>query len=109
MGFRARSPRFQGGNLDANLALAGKLAAIASARGASAAQIAIAWVMTRGDDILPLIGARKRSQLAESLAATDIALTVGECAAIEAAVPAGAFAGTRYDAHGMQMLDSEKG
>ena len=107
--FRTRSPRFQGENFAANLRLVDKLAAIAAAKGVTAAQLAVAWALSRGEDILPLVGARRPESLAESFGATEIALTPQELAAIEAAMPAGAVAGTRYDAHGMQSLDSEKG
>lgn len=106
--FRGRTPRFQGENLSRNLAFAAQLQALAAARGATAGQFAIAWALSRGDDILPLIGARRRPQLAQALAALDLSLTAEELAAMERAVPAAQFAGTRYDAHGMTMLDSEK-
>ena len=106
--FRAHSPRFQGENLKRNAELVGALSAVAAKRGATAAQVAIAWVLRRGDDIIPLIGARHREQLKESLAALELELTPAELAEIEAAVPAGAVAGTRYAAPQMAMLDSEK-
>jgi aryl-alcohol dehydrogenase-like predicted oxidoreductase len=107
--FRTVSPRFAAGNLDRNLALVEALRAVADAKGATVAQIAIAWVASRGTDIVPLVGARRRDRLTESLGALRVELTAGDLAAIERAVPAGAAAGDRYDAHHMAMLDSERG
>ena len=106
--FRARSPRFSGENLDRNLALVEALRGIAEAKGISVAQAAIGWVLSRGTDIVPVIGARKRERLAEALGALDIAFGADELKRIEAAVPLGAAAGDRYDKWGMSMLDSEK-
>jgi aryl-alcohol dehydrogenase-like predicted oxidoreductase len=106
--FRAHGPRFTGQNLDRNLALVDALRAIAEEKGATVAQIAVAWVVTRGPDIVPLIGARRRTQLAESIAALDITLSADDLARIEHAVPPGAAAGTRYAAQQMAMLDSER-
>ena len=75
----------------------------------TAAQLAIAWVGSRGDDIIPLIGTKRRDRLAEALyALTDLTLSADELAAIEAAVPAEAVAGERYDAAQVAMLDSER-
>jgi len=106
--FRANSPRFQGENLDKNLALVETMRSIADAKGVTVAQLAIAWVLSRGDDIVPLIGARTRERLTESLGALDIRLTPEDLAAIEKAVPADAAAGDRYNAAQMAHLDSEK-
>ncbi|KJK60057.1 aldo/keto reductase [Saccharothrix sp. ST-888] len=105
--FRGHSPRFQGENLTHNLRLVEALRAIAGAKGASVAQVAIAWVASRGSDIVPLVGARRRDRLAEALGALDVALTPADLGAIEAAVPAGAAAGDRYAAAQMAHLDSE--
>ncbi|WP_457031527.1 aldo/keto reductase [Kitasatospora sp. P5_F3] len=105
--FRGFSPRFQGENLTHNLTLVEALRAIAGAKGASVAQVAIAWVASRGSDIVPLVGARRRDRLAEALGSLDVQLTEGELAAIEAAVPAGSAAGDRYAAAQMAHLDSE--
>lgn len=107
--FRAHSPRFQGENLAANLKLAEALRAVAEAKGVTTAQAAIAWVASRGDDIAPLIGARRRDRLAEALGALEVSLTAEDLAAIEAAVPATAVAGTRYAEAMMAHLDSERG
>ena len=103
-----RLPRFQGENLTRNLALVEALAAVARRKGATAAQLATAWVACQGKDILPLIGARTRERLSESLAAGDLKLTAQDLAEIEHAVPAEAVAGTRYEAAQMAHLDSEK-
>ncbi|WP_309231958.1 aldo/keto reductase [Micromonospora tarensis] len=106
--FRGFSPRFQGDNLVANLGLVEALRTIAAARGATVAQIAIAWVLSRGEDIVPLVGARRPDRLTESLGALDLRLTDDDLAAIELAVPVGAAAGERYAAPAMADLDSER-
>ena len=105
---RARFPRFQPGNLQRNLALLDELEKIAGERGVSTAQLAIAWVAAQGDDIIPLIGTKRRSRLAEAIAALDLRLSSDELAAIAAAVPAEQVAGTRYDTSQMGALDSER-
>ncbi len=106
--FRSMSPRFQEGNVDRNLALVEALRQVASRLGATVAQIAIAWVASRGPDIIPLIGARKRDQLAESLGALNVHLSDSDLAAIEKAVPKGAAAGGRYGEAQLAHLDSER-
>ena len=106
--FRSHSPRFQGENLTRNLALVEALRGVAEAQGATPAQVAIAWVLAQGDDIVPLVGARRRDRLAESLAAADLTLSAEDLAAIEAAVPRGAAAGSRYSEDQMAHLDSER-
>ena len=106
--FRGHLPRFSAENLERNLALVEALRAGAQERGASVAQVAIAWVLSRGQDIVPLVGARRRDRLSESLGALDLQLSQNDLAAIEAAVPADAAAGTRYDAMQMSFLDSER-
>lgn len=98
--FRGHLPRFTGENLERNLGLVEALRAVA--------QVAIAWVLSRGEDIVPLVGARRRERLGESLGALDLRLSENDLAAIEVAVPADAAAGTRYDAMQMSMLDSER-
>ena len=107
-GFRVMSPRFQGENLERNLALVEQLRAVAQELGASVAQVAIAWVAAQGDDIVPLVGARRRPQLTESLGALDLKLTANQLATLAAAVPVGAVAGERYAAAQIAHLDSEK-
>ena len=106
--FRAFSSRFAGENLEHNLALVEALRKLAHARGVSVASMAVAWVMAQGKDIVPLVGARKRGQWAESSAADGLRLTDADLAAIEAAVPKGAAKGERYPAQSMAHLDSEK-
>jgi aryl-alcohol dehydrogenase-like predicted oxidoreductase len=106
--FRSRLPRFSGDNLDHNLALVEELRRVADAKSVSVAQLAIAWVLSRGTDIVPLVGARRRDRLVEALGSLQINLTQQDLAAIEGAVPAGAAAGTRYDARQMSILDSER-
>jgi aryl-alcohol dehydrogenase-like predicted oxidoreductase len=106
--FRAHSPRFQGENLRHNLTLVDALRDAADAKGVSVAQIAIAWVLARGEDIVPLIGARTRERLSEALGALDVELDEHELERIEAVVPPGAAAGERYAPAGMAQLDSER-
>jgi aryl-alcohol dehydrogenase-like predicted oxidoreductase len=81
---------------------------IAGERGATVAQVAIAWVLSRGEDIVPLVGARRRDRLHEALGALDVQLDEDEVGRIEGAVPAGAAAGTRYAEFLMGDLDSER-
>jgi aryl-alcohol dehydrogenase-like predicted oxidoreductase len=106
--FRAFSPRFQGENLQHNLDLVDTLRTIAEDKGISVAQLAIAWVLSRGEDIVPLIGARSRERLAEALGALDVTLDAADLDTIEKAVPAGAAAGDRYPTAAMAHLDSER-
>jgi len=106
--FRIHSPRFTGANLEVNLALVDTLRGAADHAGVTAAQAAIAWVLSRGDDIVPLIGARTRERLAEAVVAWQTELEPDALAAIEAAVPAEAVAGDRYDTYQMAQLDSER-
>jgi aryl-alcohol dehydrogenase-like predicted oxidoreductase len=106
--FRAHAPRFQGDNLAKNLRLVERLRELAASKGATPGQLSIAWVLSRGEDVVPLIGARTRERLAEALGALALTLDAQDLAAIEAAVPAAAVAGARYDEHGMRMLDSER-
>jgi aryl-alcohol dehydrogenase-like predicted oxidoreductase len=105
---RNHFPRFFGANLEKNRKLVDALNAIAASKNATGPQVAIAWVMSRGTDIVPLIGARRRAQLAESLKALELKLTAEDLARIEAAIPADAVAGTRYMEEQMRHLDSEK-
>jgi aryl-alcohol dehydrogenase-like predicted oxidoreductase len=107
--FRAISPRFQSGNLDRNLALVEQLRAVADRIGATVAQVAIAWVAAQGNDIVPLVGARRRDRLTEALGTLDLRLSADDLAALERAVPAEAVAGDRYPAAQLAHMDSEKG
>lgn len=106
--FRAHSPRFQGENLEANLRLVEALGRVAERLGATTSQVAIGWVAAQGQDIVPLVGARRRERLAESLGADDLVLDKETLDEIEAAIPAGAAAGERYAAPMMATLDSER-
>jgi len=106
--FRATAPRFVGENLERNLALVDALRTVAESRGATVAQLAISWVLSRGEDVVPLVGARRRDRLEEALGALELELTSEDLAAIERAVPRGAAAGDRYHAPQMASLDSER-
>jgi aryl-alcohol dehydrogenase-like predicted oxidoreductase len=105
--FRLGSPRFQGSNLDANLALVESLRAIADNIRATPAQVAIAWVAAQGNDIVPLAGARRRERLTEALGALAVKLTPAHLAALASAFPPEVAAGPRYAAEQMAHLDSE--
>jgi aryl-alcohol dehydrogenase-like predicted oxidoreductase len=107
--FRSHGPRFSGKNLDHNLALVEALRAVADMKGATVAQIAIGWVLSRGQDIVPLVGARRRDRLAEALGALDLDLSADDLASIERAVPRDAAAGDRYPTPVLATLDSERG
>jgi pyridoxine 4-dehydrogenase len=102
------SPRFQGANFDHNLALVEALRSLAEAKGTTVSQIAIAWVLTRGQEIVPLVGARRQASLDSSFKALDLQLTADDLAQIEQAIPKGAAAGERYPAPMMALLDSER-
>ena len=106
--FRGRSPRFQGENLDRNLELVDSLRAIAGDLGATPAQVAIAWVAAQGNDIVPLIGARRRERLTEALGALDVKLTNAHLAALTKAFPPGVASGNRYPDAQLVHMDSEK-
>jgi aryl-alcohol dehydrogenase-like predicted oxidoreductase len=106
--FRSRSPRFSGDNLDANLALVDKLRAIAQDVGSSPAQVAIAWVGAQGNDIVPLVGARRRERLSEALGALEVKLTPAHLAALAQAFPPGVAAGERYPESQLAHMDSER-
>jgi aryl-alcohol dehydrogenase-like predicted oxidoreductase len=106
--FRAFSPRFRDENLQRNLDLVDALREVAGELGVSVAQVAIAWVLARGDDIVPLIGARTRERLAEALGTLEVTLSEDALARIEHAIPPGAAAGDRYPEAQMAMLDSER-
>ena len=106
--FRGMSPRFQGENLQINLALVEQLRAVAARMGASVAQVAIAWVAAQGDDIVPVVGARRRDQLAEALGALGVSLSAQDRALLIKAVPVNAAAGDRYPTAQLLHMDSEK-
>ena len=102
-----RMPRFKQGNIDNNLRLVEALRRIGNEKGASPAQLALAWVRSRGDDIVPVLGARRRKQLEEGLGALELSLDAADIARIDAAVSPGLTAGARYDPPQMAHLDSE--
>jgi aryl-alcohol dehydrogenase-like predicted oxidoreductase len=104
--FRASIPRFQGANLDQNLAIADEIKRVADARGATVAQVAIAWVLSRGNDIAPLVGARRRDRLSESLGALSLTLDGEALSALENI--ANSVRGERYAKAQMSHLDSER-
>jgi aryl-alcohol dehydrogenase-like predicted oxidoreductase len=105
---RGRFPRFQGENLRRNLDLLSELEKIAGQHGVTTAQLAIAWVASRGPDIVPLLGTKRRDRLAEALGALELTLTPADLAALEAAIPQDQVSGDRYDPAQMAALDSEK-
>jgi len=105
---RGRFPRFTSPNLEHNLSVVEALRVVADEKDVSVAQIAIAWVAAQGEDIVPLVGARRRDSLSESLGACGLTLTADDLARIEAAVPPGAGAGQRYAPQMMKELDSER-
>ncbi len=105
---KGMAPRFAGGNLEKNLKLVEELRKIADTKGITVAQLAIAWVLSRGQEIVPLVGARKRVQLKESLGAEEVVLTAEDLQKIETAVPPQEVAGERYNQFIMDTLDSEK-
>jgi aryl-alcohol dehydrogenase-like predicted oxidoreductase len=107
--YRAYLPRFRGENLERNQRLVERIAVLAREKDATPGQLAIAWVLARGPRIVPLLGARTRSQLQETLSALRIELGPDDLARIDREIPAEAVAGTRYDEHQMRILDSERG
>jgi aryl-alcohol dehydrogenase-like predicted oxidoreductase len=106
--FRAHLPRFTSANRERNERLIEALQKLATEKGVSASQLAIAWVLAKSPTVVPLIGARTRAQLAESLGALQVTCTPEEIARVEQAIPASAVAGSRYDDHQMRILDSER-
>jgi aryl-alcohol dehydrogenase-like predicted oxidoreductase len=106
--FRAHLPRFAGANFDRNTSILSSFNAIAREKGVTPSQLAIAWVLARGEYIVPLIGSRTRAQLAEALGALSTPLTADHVARIDQAAPHAGIVGTRYDETHMRMLDSER-
>jgi aryl-alcohol dehydrogenase-like predicted oxidoreductase len=106
--FRARMPRFSGENFSKNRKVVETLSKLSAEMGIRASQLAIAWVLAKEKSIVPVMGARTRAQLAESLAALDVRLSPEELVRVEGSIQESAIAGARYDEHQMQMLDSEK-
>lgn len=105
---RGHFPRFRGDNLDRNREVVDRLSKLAAERGVKPAQLAIAWVLARRGSVVPVLGARTRRQLADTLSALEIKLTADEVTQIECAIPPDAVAGARYGEEQMRVLDSEK-
>lgn len=103
--FRRLSPRFQKGNFEHNLQLVGRLGEIARGKGCTIAQLALAWLLTKGEEIVPIPGTKRRERLEENLRALDLVLSPEEVRAVEEALPPGAAAGTRYPEAAMQMVN----
>ena len=101
--FRKHGPRFTGENLERNLRLVDKVREIASEKGCAPGQLALAWVLAQGDDVVPIPGTKRRTYLEENMAAVDVQLTPEDLARIEAEVPAAA--GDRYDRTGMTTVN----
>jgi len=105
---RKKLPRFEGDNLQRNLALYDRLDAIARAKGSTTAQLALAWILAKGEDLVPIPGTKHQRYLEQNAQAADIALTSADVAALDDAFPIGAAAGMRYPAESMRLLETEK-
>ena len=103
--YRRTDPRYKGENFDRNVAAAAKVTAIANAKGVKPGQIALAWLLAKGDDIAPIPGTKRRSYLEENVAAAEIRLSADDVAALDAALPPGLIAGPRYTENQMAMVD----
>jgi aryl-alcohol dehydrogenase-like predicted oxidoreductase len=103
--FRKNHPRFSGDAYEKNLELVAHLEVIARQKGATVAQLALAWVLSRGNDVVPIPGTKRRKWLSENIAASEIVLSDADCDALEAAVPRGAVAGERYHSAGMTTIN----
>lgn len=103
--FRRTSPRFEEGNLERNVELLRAFEAVARDKGCSPAQLALAWVLSRGRDIVPIPGTKRRDRLEENVSALSVALSTGDIARIDAAVPPAAVAGMRYPAESMKTVN----
>jgi aryl-alcohol dehydrogenase-like predicted oxidoreductase len=103
--YRRHSPRFQGDNLPANLELVKRVEALAMRKGCTPAQLAIAWVLSRGEEVVPIPGTKRRQRLEENLAAVTVKLTRDDLAALDSAVPRDAVAGRRYPEEMQKLVD----
>jgi aryl-alcohol dehydrogenase-like predicted oxidoreductase len=103
--FRRRDPRFQGANFDANVRAAEAVRALARRKGATPGQLALAWLLARGDDVVPIPGTKRRKYLEENVAAAQLSLAPAELAELDAALPPGAVAGPRYDEERFSTID----
>jgi aryl-alcohol dehydrogenase-like predicted oxidoreductase len=106
---RRKLPRFEDGNLQPNLALVERLQALARARGCSAPQLALAWLLAKNEDVVPIPGTKRRRFLEENVAAEAISLSAEDVGALDAVFPVGAAAGTRYPSDSMRLLETERG
>ena len=104
--YRKNHPRFSGENYEANLQLVTNLESLATVKGVTVAQMALAWVLSRGADVVPIPGTKRRKWLRENIEASEISLSADEVAALEAAVPRGSVAGDRYHAAGMKNINA---
>jgi aryl-alcohol dehydrogenase-like predicted oxidoreductase len=102
--YRRTSPRFQGDNFNRNLALVRQIEEMAEAKGCTASQLALAWVLSQGPDIVPIPGTKRRKYLEENVAAMQLRLSKADLARIEEVAPKGAVAGLRYPEHMMQLV-----
>ena len=102
--WRRNAPRFQGANFDRNRELVGRIEAMAARKGCTPGQLALAWVLARGEDIVPIPGTKRRRWLEENVAAVQVTLALGDLAELDAAMPPGAAAGDRYAAAGMRSV-----
>jgi aryl-alcohol dehydrogenase-like predicted oxidoreductase len=103
--FRRRDPRFQGSNFDANVRAAGAVRALAQRKAVTPAQLAIAWLLHQGDDVVPIPGTKRRVTLEENVSAAGVALSAAELRELDAALAPGTVAGPRYDAERMKTVD----
>jgi len=103
--WRRTTPRFEAANLERNLSLVARVERLAADKGCSPAQLALAWVLAQGPDVVPIPGTRSRSRLAENAAAADVVLTAEELAAIDELIPRDMAAGTRYPEAGMALVN----
>ena len=103
--YRRNSPRFQGDNFQKNIALVGEIEAIASEKGCTPSQLALAWVLAQGDDIVPIPGTKRRKYLEENLRALEVTLTAPDLARIDRVIPSGAASGERYAPHALRAVN----
>ncbi|MBI3951333.1 MAG: aldo/keto reductase [Acidobacteria bacterium] len=103
--YRVYSPRFQGENFERNLQLVRRIEAISAEKGCQPSQLALAWVLAQGEDIIPIPGTKRRTYLEENVGALNVKLTVEDLARLNEAVPTGAAAGMRYDERGMRSVN----
>ena len=103
--YRRNSPRFEGDNFQKNIALVGEIQAIASEKGCTPSQLALAWVLAQGDDIVPIPGTKRRKYLEENLRAMEVTLTAPDLARIDRVIPSGAASGERYAPHALRAVN----